>query len=70
MLCPANRVHTLRLESTIKVNYWWAIPSKVADFMKEKHRAKNESYMGTSLLRNHLPLGPYYRPMPRVLRES
>jgi len=26
-----------------------------------------ERYRGTSLMRNHLTLGPYRRPMPRVL---
>ena len=25
------------------------------------------AYMGTSLIRKHTPLGPYRRPMPRVL---
>jgi len=25
------------------------------------------SYMGTSLIRNRLPLGPYSRPLPRAL---
>jgi len=27
-------------------------------------------YRGTSLIRNHPPLGPYPRPMPRVLGGS
>ena len=27
-------------------------------------------YRGTSLIRNRLPLGPYSRPMPRVLWRS
>jgi len=28
------------------------------------------AYRGTSLIRKHTPLGPYHRPMPRVLGES
>ena len=28
------------------------------------------TYRGTSLIRKHPPLGPYHRPVPRVIRES
>ena len=32
------------------------------------YRTNPEVYRGTSLIRKRLPLGPYSRPMPRVLR--
>ena len=31
------------------------------------HRTRNLRYRGTSPVRKRLPLGPYCRPMPRVL---
>ena len=32
--------------------------------------AMASGYRGTSFTRNHSPLGPYRRPMPKVLRGS
>ena len=32
--------------------------------------ARPRDYRGSSLIRNHLPLGPCFRPMPRVLGGS
>ena len=31
---------------------------------------RGSAHRVTSLIRNHLPLGPYHRPMPRVLGWS
>ena len=35
-----------------------------------QENALNHAYRGTSLIRKRLTLGPYSRPMPRVLGES
>ena len=35
-----------------------------------RHVYKKEIYRGTSLIRKRRPLGPYSRPMPRILEGS
>ena len=42
----------------------------VLDFPKGFYSPEMRVYRGTSLIRKRSPLGPYRRPMPRVVGES
>ena len=55
----------------------WTLPAKPAVFIRThlskictkitSHVFQDVTYRGTSLLRNCFPLGPYSRPIPKVL---
>ena len=46
----------------------WIAPASVSFPFSPEQAVTFSKYRGTSLTRKRIPLGPYRRPMPRVLR--